>query len=136
MNLASEQAINTINPCLFFVGMSRVSCSCSSALQRLVVFCGCGSPVMAAAAHAGAGLIAHTHYEEGDLNTADRYLDDAAHLKVEPETVDLAVQLINRQTAKYDPADLEDRYETRLRAMIDAKLAGMPMEGDQEKTPL
>ena len=59
--------------------------------------------------------MAHTHYEERDLNKADRYLGDAAHLKVEPETVDLAVQLINRQTAKYDPADLEDRYETRLR---------------------
>src|ERR1700731_2473365 len=83
--------------------------------------------------HAGPGLMAHTLYEERDLNKADRYFDEAAHLKVDPEMVDLAVQLINRQTAKYDPADLEDRYETRLRAMIDAKLAGMPMEADEEK---
>jgi DNA end-binding protein Ku len=83
--------------------------------------------------HAGSGLMAHTLYEERDLNKADRYFDEVAHLKVEPEMVDLAVQLINRQSAKYDPADLEDRYETRLRAMIDAKLAGMPMEADEEK---
>jgi hypothetical protein len=41
--------------------------------------------------------------------------------------VDLAVQLIKRQSAKYDPAELEDRYETRLRAMIDAKIAGVPL---------
>ena len=27
-----------------------------------------------------------------------------------------------RQTTTYDPSDLEDRYETRLRALIDAKL--------------
>ena len=33
--------------------------------------------------------------------------------------VALAKQLIQRQTTTYDPSDLEDRYETRLRAMID-----------------
>ena len=38
--------------------------------------------------------------------------------------VSLAVQLIDRQTSAYDPADLEDRYETRLRAMLDAKIKG------------
>jgi DNA end-binding protein Ku len=42
------------------------------------------------------------------------------------------VQLINRQSAKYDPSDLEDRYEIRLREMIDAKLAGMPVKADDE----
>jgi hypothetical protein len=38
--------------------------------------------------------------------------------------VQLAKQLIDRQTTKYDASDLEDCYETRLRAMIDAKLKG------------
>ena len=38
--------------------------------------------------------------------------------------VALAKQLIYRQTTTYDPSDLEDRYETRLRQMIDAKLSG------------
>ena len=38
--------------------------------------------------------------------------------------VQLATQLIDRQTGRYDPADLEDRYATRLRAMLDAKLKG------------
>ena len=38
--------------------------------------------------------------------------------------VQLATQLVQRQSGKYDAADLEDRYETRLRAMIDAKLQG------------
>lgn len=36
-----------------------------------------------------------------------------------------------RQTGKYDPADLEDRYENRLRAMVDAKVAGMPLEPEE-----
>ena len=43
---------------------------------------------------------------------------------VDPEMLKLATQLVDRQTGKYYPADLEDRYETRLRALIDAKVQG------------
>ena len=68
----------------------------------------------------GVGLMAHTLYEDRDLNSADQYFEDAAQLNTDPEMVDLAMQLIQRQSGKYDPSDLEDRYETRLRAMIDA----------------
>ena len=46
--------------------------------------------------------------------------------------VKLATQLIDRQTGRYDPADLEDRYETRLRAMIEAKVKGLKLEDDEE----
>jgi hypothetical protein len=35
---------------------------------------------------------------------------------------------IERQTGSYDPSDLEDRYETWLRAMIDARLKGERIE--------
>jgi DNA end-binding protein Ku len=81
--------------------------------------------------NSGPGLIAHTLLEERDLNSAVQYFDEAAKLPVEPEMVDLATQLIKRQTGKYDPAYLEDRYENRLRAMIDAKIAGMPLEPEE-----
>jgi DNA end-binding protein Ku len=72
----------------------------------------------------GIGLMAHTLYEDRDLNSADDVFEKAAQIRTDPEMVDLAMQLIQRQSGKYDPADLEDRYETRLRALIDAKLAG------------
>jgi DNA end-binding protein Ku len=72
----------------------------------------------------GVGLMAHTLYEDADLNSAEEVFKDAAGLKTDSEMVDLAMQLIKRQSGKYDPADLEDRYEIRLRAMIDAKLHG------------
>jgi DNA end-binding protein Ku len=42
--------------------------------------------------------------------------------------VSLATQLIDRQTAAYDPSDIEDRYEKRLRDMIQAKLKGEGIE--------
>ena len=38
--------------------------------------------------------------------------------------VKLATQLIERQQGKFEPADLEDHYEKRLREVIDAKLKG------------
>ena len=56
-------------------------------------------------------------------------------MKVDPEMVQLATQLIQRQAGKYDPGDLEDRYETRLRAMIDAKLKGEGIDLEADVTP-
>jgi DNA end-binding protein Ku len=47
----------------------------------------------------------------------------------------LAKQLIQRQTTTYDPSDLEDRYETRLRAMIDAKLKGEGIDVSEPAEP-
>jgi DNA end-binding protein Ku len=76
------------------------------------------------------GLVAHTLFEQRDVNDANSMFEDIAGMKTDPEMVKLATQLIDRQTGRYDPADLEDRYETRLREMIDAKLKG---EGLQEE---
>jgi DNA end-binding protein Ku len=70
------------------------------------------------------GLMAHTLHEDRDLNSPKELFEDLAGVKIDPEMVQLAAQLIERQSGKYDSSDLEDRYETRLRALIDAKLKG------------
>ena len=70
------------------------------------------------------GLAAHTLDEQRDINDSRSIFGDAAEVKTDLEMVALAKQLIDRLTTAYDPADLEGRYETRLRAMIDAKLKG------------
>ena len=70
------------------------------------------------------GLVAHTLNEQRDLNPSQQLFDDVRDVKLDPEMIGLAKQLVERQTEDYDPADLEDRYETRLRAMLDAKIAG------------
>ena len=71
------------------------------------------------------GLAVHTLNEERDLNSAKPLFEGLEGIKVDPEMVKLAVQLVDRQVGRYDPADLEDRYEARLRAMIDAKMQGV-----------
>ena len=81
------------------------------------------------------GLVAHTLDEQRDINDARSILGDAAEIKTDPEMVALAKQLIERQTTTYDPSDLEDRYETRLRAMIDAKLKGEGIDLSEPAEP-
>jgi DNA end-binding protein Ku len=79
------------------------------------------------------GLVAHTLLEERDINAPGALFDRADDIKYDPEMVKLATQLVDRQTAQYDPADMEDRYEARLRAVIEAKLKGEGIEPEAEQ---
>jgi DNA end-binding protein Ku len=79
------------------------------------------------------GLVAHTLLEERDINAPGALFDRVDDIKYDPEMVKLATQLVDRQTAQYDPADIEDRYEARLRAVIDAKLKGEGIEPEAEQ---
>jgi DNA end-binding protein Ku len=84
----------------------------------------------------GDGLMAHTLYENRDLNSSSELFDGLASMKTDPEMVKLATQLVQRQAGKYDAADLEDHYETRLREMLDAKLKGegIDLEAEEPET--
>lgn len=81
------------------------------------------------------GLVAHTLHEQRDINDAKAVFKGTTDIKIDPEMITLARQLIDRQTATYDPSDIEDRYETRLRAMIDAKLKGEGIEDEETEEP-
>ncbi len=81
------------------------------------------------------GLVAHTLDEQRDINDARAVFGDVADIKTDPEMVQLAKQLIDRQTTAYDPSDLEDHYETRLRAMIEAKLKGEGIDVSEPEEP-
>jgi DNA end-binding protein Ku len=83
----------------------------------------------------GKGLVAHTLHEQRDLNDAGDLFDTVPGGKPDPEMLKLATQLIDRQTGKYDPDDAEDRYETRLRAVIDAKLKGEGIDIAEDEEP-
>jgi DNA end-binding protein Ku len=102
------------------------------ALARVVI--GQRERTIALRAMAG-GLVAHTLYEQRDVNDAKPLFEGATDIQTDPAMVQLAKQLIERQIGRYDPSDLEDRYETRLRAMIDAKLKGEGIREDSVTEP-
>jgi DNA end-binding protein Ku len=83
----------------------------------------------------GRGLVVHTLHEERDLNDYAGLFDHLPSAKPDPDMIQLAKQLIDRQTGRYDPADIEERYETRLRAVIDAKLKGEGVEPEDAAEP-
>jgi DNA end-binding protein Ku len=72
----------------------------------------------------GRGLVLHTLYERRDIADPAAHFAAVPAAKPDPEMVKLATQLIDRQSAQFDPDDMEDRYESRLRAVIDAKISG------------
>jgi len=74
--------------------------------------------------------MAHTLYEDRDLNSSKELFNDIGAIKIDPEMVQLATQLVQRQAGRYESGDLEDKYETRLRALIDAKLKGEGIKAD------
>lgn len=85
----------------------------------------------------GKGLVAHTLHETRDLHDPSELFASVPALRPDPEMVKLATQLVDRQTARFDPADIEDRYEARLRELIEAKLRGEGLaeapEPDEER---
>lgn len=81
------------------------------------------------------GLVVHTLHEERDLNSPRALFGEEPEARPDPEMVKLARQLIDRQTGRYDPADMEDRYEARLRAVIEAKLKGEGIQPEEPEQP-
>jgi DNA end-binding protein Ku len=79
------------------------------------------------------GLVVHTLYETRDIADPKALFESIPQIKPDPEMVKLAIQLVDRQSAAFDPADMEDRYEARLRAVIDAKLKGQGLEPAQDE---
>jgi DNA end-binding protein Ku len=81
----------------------------------------------------GRGLVAHTLYEQRDIIEPDELFAPVPKDKQDTAMVKLATQLIDRQTAAFEPADMEDRYEARLREVIAAKLHGEGIAPEPEE---
>lgn len=81
------------------------------------------------------GMVLHTLHEPRDLYGYDKLFDRVPGAKPDVEMVKLARQLIERQEGKFQPADTEDRYEARLREVIDAKLKGEGIEPEEPDEP-
>jgi DNA end-binding protein Ku len=70
------------------------------------------------------GMVLHTLHESRAIADPTELFSPIAKLKADHEMVNLAMQLVDRQVAPFEPTDIEDRYEARLRKVIAAKLQG------------
>lgn len=81
------------------------------------------------------GMVLYTLHEKSDINDPKALFDPIAEEKPDAEMVKLATQLIDRQVAPFEPADMEDRYEARLREVIAAKLKGEGVKPEEPASP-
>jgi len=78
-------------------------------------------------------MIGHSLHEAEDISEMSDVLRGAGG-KPEADMVAIAAKLVEQKSGDFDPADFKNRYEDRLRELIDAKLAGekLPEEPDEE----
>jgi len=80
----------------------------------------------------GRGLVLHTLNDPKELYDPEELFADLHGGKPDAAMVRLATQLVDRQTERFVPADMEDRYEARLREVIEAKLRGEEQPEEEE----
>jgi DNA end-binding protein Ku len=79
-------------------------------------------------------LVAVTPLEDGlamimlryadELKDAAPFFDEVPRAKPDKEMIDLAVELINRKSGKFDPEEFENHYVEALKALVDKKMKG------------
>lgn len=83
----------------------------------------------------GKGMVCHTLHDPDDLWDASPLWEIVTDEKPEADMVALATQLIERQNGRFQPDDTKDRYEARLREVIEAKLKGEGITREEPSQP-
>ncbi len=78
------------------------------------------------------GMMAYTLRYAAELRSASDYFGNLKTLSIDREQLALAKELIQRKSAKFDPAKFTDNYEAALRELIDAKLKHIPLPVEQK----
>jgi DNA end-binding protein Ku len=76
----------------------------------------------------GRGLVMEIIRYGSEVKPADAFFGDIPEHKIDPEMVDIASQIIERKSARFDPHAFSDRYETALRDLVKEKAKGQPIE--------
>ncbi|TLX17151.1 Ku protein [Rhizobium sp. MHM7A] len=72
----------------------------------------------------GDGLIATTLNFDYEVRSADEAFNDMPDLKIEGEMLDLAKHIIKTKVGEFHIDEFEDRYETALKELVEAKMEG------------
>jgi len=80
----------------------------------------------------GKGILAYTLREAADIKPAKAFFDGIDDVKADADMLAMARKLVESKTARFDPAAFEDRYEARIRDLVDAKLKGVELEEEEE----
>jgi len=74
------------------------------------------------------GLLLNIIRYENELRKSDRYFSDLENIKYDSELVNLASELVERNSAPFHPKRFKDTYAEELRKLVDKKAKGQKIE--------
>jgi DNA end-binding protein Ku len=81
------------------------------------------------------GLVMEMLRYEEELRKPADFFDEVPGSKPDREMVDLAVQLIGKKSAAFNPDKFEDHYQTALKALVQDKLKGRKIVAHEQERP-
>lgn len=92
-----------------------------------------GREWLVAVAPLGDGLVMEMLRYADELRKPEDYFDEVPTAKPDREMVDLAVQLIEKKSGKFTPAQFKDHYGTALRDLVQRKMRGQKIIAPHEE---
>ena len=83
----------------------------------------------------GKGLIATALRYRPEVREEKNYFTDIPDVKLPADMLDLAVHILESKKGHFDPDQFEDRHESALASLIQAKQAGKPLPKPSEERP-
>lgn len=77
------------------------------------------------------GLLGTTLRYPYELRDADDYFDDIPSPRISKDMVDLAAHILDTKSAKFDPSQFKDKYETALKALVKRKASGKAIKAPE-----
>jgi DNA end-binding protein Ku len=81
------------------------------------------------------GMMVYTMRYASELRNPAEYFGAVKHATIDADSLSLAKELIQRKSAKFDPAKFVDGYETAVRELVEAKLKHAPIPRDEAPAP-
>ena len=81
------------------------------------------------------GMMAYTMRYQQELRDPKEYFADIKKVSVTEDSLDLALELVKRKTAKFDGSKFVDGYEVALKELVDAKVHNEPIPQDEPVAP-
>ena len=81
------------------------------------------------------GMMAYTMRYEQELRDPKEYFADIKKVTVQDDSLELALELIKRRSAKFDPSKFVDGYEVALKELVDAKVNQAPVPQEEPAAP-
>ena len=81
------------------------------------------------------GMMAYTMRYQQELRDPKEYFADIKKVTVQADSLELALELVKRKSAKFDPSKFVDGYEVALKELVDAKVNHAPIPRDEAATP-